>query len=86
MNPVLNSLCVRHALQFLPMESGTQPTIKSQIRRSADSEPHRLKRAPVVTREALARCGWPEQLDKEIEELKQTEKLLSAEFPDLFGG
>ena len=68
------------------MESATQSTIKVRTRRPAHSEPHRLKRAPVVTRKALARCGWPEQLDKEIEELKQTEKLLSAEFPDLFGG
>ena len=44
----------------------------------------KLKREPVVTRRALALCGWPEQLDREIEERERTERLLAVEYPELF--
>ena len=44
-----------------------------------------LRIAPVVTRRALEKSGFPECLDREIEELDRTEKRLAHRFPDLFG-
>ena len=71
---------------IVAVSATTQPVASTSARRSV----HRpattrtlLKREPVVTPRALAACGWPEQLDREIAEREQTEKLLAAEFPDL---
>ena len=76
-----------HIIQIVKSRTesaSSPPFLRSAHSRQAPVAP--LKREPVVTRRALALCGWPEQLDREIKEREQTEKLLSAEYPELFGG
>lgn len=63
---------------------GYKPTKKSE--RDNERQNNRaLRKAPVVTRRALEKSGFPECLDREIEELDRTEKRLANRFPDLFG-
>ena len=82
------TVAVRKQHIILDVTPRTQSTASQSLRHSAHGEEPaiaRFKCKPVVTRRALALCGWPEQLDREIKEREQTEKLLSAEYPELFG-
>ena len=43
------------------------------------------RKTPAITRRALEKSGFPASLDREIEEMDKTERLLASHFPEVFG-
>ena len=61
-----------------------KPSKRSQAQNESQSTPLRRK-TPAITRRALEKSGFPACLDREIEELNKTERLLASQFPEVFG-